>query len=65
MHVFTLFPHIIVFCNNKLSPECADSCKFVSYSKVELLLGGGGGGGVLSSLMSRTGLIMLECTMAI
>ena len=47
MHVFTLFPHIIVFCNNKLSSECADSCIFVSYSKVKLLLGWGGGGGLI------------------
>ena len=49
MQVFTLFPHIIVvfFCNNKLSSECADSCIFVSYSKVKLLLGCGGGGGGL------------------
>ena len=35
MHVFILFPHI---CNSKLSSECANSCKCVSYSKA--LLGG-------------------------
>ena len=43
MHVFTLFHDI---CNDKLSSECANSCKCVSYSKA-CYLGGGGGGGVL------------------
>ena len=35
------------FCNNKLSSECANSCKCVSYSKACYLGGGGGGGGVI------------------